>query len=189
MNSDDSWASGNISGDIIEPIDMQWHSEFAARPENTSGIGVLLLDYGGVCTPSPEEFVAALGQDQDFSPVAIHDITRPECHSVVTQARTAGICVAILSNEINPKWADSVELLASVDHIIACSDNGVLKPDRRAYQRALMLTDSSAEQVLFVDDEPDNVAGARAVGIEALLFDTDRAADCWAEIAQRLELS
>ncbi len=153
-----------------------------------SGIRVLLLDYGGVCTPSPSEFVAAQRQDGGSSLSAPREVMRPECRSVVTQAKAAGICVAILSNEINPKWADSVELLASVDHIIACSDNGVLKPDRRAYQRVLMVTGSSAEQVLFVDDEPDNVAGARAVGMEVLLFDTDRAAGCWDEIAQRLKL-
>lgn len=104
----------------------------------------------------------------------------------MAQARAAGICVAILSNEIDGSWAASVALLAEVDHIIACSDNGLLKPDRRAYQRALMVTGSSADQVLFVDDEPENVAGARAVGIEALLFDVDRAADCWAEIAERV---
>ena len=148
-------------------------------------IRVLLLDYGGVCTPSTREFVAAQDQHRCSPVVAERDTTRPECRSVVAQARAAGICVAILSNEIDPSWATSVPLLAEVDHVIACSDNGLLKPDRRAYQRALMVTGSSADQVLFVDDEPDNVAGARAVGIEALLFDVDRAADCWAEIADR----
>ena len=149
-------------------------------------IRVLLLDYGGVCTPSTREFIAAQDQDGCPSLVAAQDATRPECRSVVARARAAGICVAILSNEIDRSWAASVPLLAEVDHIIACSDNGLLKPDRRAYQRALMVTGSSADQVLFVDDEPDNVAGARAVGIEALLFDVDRAADCWAEIADRV---
>ncbi len=149
-------------------------------------IGVLLLDYGGVCTLSPQEVVA--GQDTGgCSPlVAEHDTTRPECRPVVARARAAGICVAILSNEIDRSWATSVPLLAEVDHIIACSDNGVLKPDRRAYQRALMVTDSSADQVFFVDDEPENVAGARAAGMEALLFDADRAAACWSEIEKRV---
>lgn len=151
------------------------------------GIRVLLLDYGGVCTLSTGEFVAAQGRDGCSSVVAAQDATRPECRPVVARARAAGICVAILSNEIDRSWAMSVPLLDEVDHIIACSDNGLLKPDRRAYQRALMVTGSSADQVLFVDDEPENVAGARAVGIEALLFDVDRAADCWAEIAERVK--
>lgn len=150
-------------------------------------IRVLLLDYGGVCTPSPREFVAARDQAGCSSMVAAQDAIRPECRSVVARARAAGICVAVLSNEIDRSWATSVPLLAEVDHIIACSDNGLLKPDRRAYQRALMVTGSSADQVLFVDDEPVNVAGARAVGIEAMLFDVDRAADCWAEIAERIK--
>ena len=149
-------------------------------------IRVLLLDYGGVCTPSTREFVAAQDPHGCSPVVAEQDTTRPECRSVGARARAAGICVAILSNEIDRRWAASVPLLAEVDHIIACSDNGLLKPDRRAYQRALMVTGSSADQVFFVDDEPENVVGARAVGIEAMLFDADRAAECWSEIAERV---
>ncbi len=149
---------------------------------------MLLLDYGGVCTLSARECVAAHDGDGGSSTVSEQGATRPECRSVVAKARAAGVCVAILSNEIDRSWATSVPLLDEVDHIIACSDNGLLKPDRRAYQRALMVTGASADQVLFVDDEPVNVAGARAVGIEAMLFDVDRAADCWAEIAQRVKV-
>lgn len=44
---------------------------------------------------------------------------------------------------------------------------GVMKPDRRAYEHVLAAERVPAEGVVFLDDNTDNVAGARAVGLDA----------------------
>ena len=148
---------------------------------------VVILDFGGVCTFSPWELrvVARLPSTQPDTVVS--DPTRPECRDAVARLRSAGLVVAILSNELDRAWAGSMPILSEVDFVISCSDNGILKPDRRAYARALLVTRARPEEVLFVDDEPDNIAGAEALGIESVLFDTGQPQRSWEEIVRRVQ--
>jgi len=50
---------------------------------------------------------------------------------------------------------------------------GVLKPDARIYRIALERLGVPAGEALFVDDRPENVAGAEAVGMRGLVFTGD----------------
>jgi HAD superfamily hydrolase (TIGR01509 family) len=142
---------------------------------------LLIVDYGGVCIPSHSELISVGAE----ATVAV--TPRPACVDVITNAQAAGIVVAVLSNEIDTSWADP--FLHQVDHVVACADNRIFKPDRRAYQRVLMLTEIGAPRALFVDDEPDNVAGATAADLESMLFDTDHPDRCWTSISDRLGLN
>ena len=45
-----------------------------------------------------------------------------------------------------------------------------MKPDARAYQAVLDALKLPAEQTIFVDDMPDNVVGAQALGIHGLRY-------------------
>ncbi len=47
---------------------------------------------------------------------------------------------------------------------------GLRKPDAAIYQRALEILDRPPERILFIDDRAENVAGAAAAGIKAILF-------------------
>ena len=141
----------------------------------TSPFDLLLLDYGGVCTPSHDEYLAGTANE-----------VRPECLAVVSAARDAGVVVAILSNELASEWIERNPVLREADHVISCSDNRIYKPDRRAYQRVLLVTGASADRTLYVDDEPDNIAGASGVGMETMHFDPVDAAGGWSRIASRL---
>ncbi|MDY0289576.1 MAG: HAD-IA family hydrolase [Sphaerochaeta sp.] len=49
---------------------------------------------------------------------------------------------------------------------------GINKPDQRIFEHASQRLDLAAGQILFLDDLPHNVAGAREAGLEALLFST-----------------
>ena len=53
--------------------------------------------------------------------------------------------------------------------VIFSSDVGLLKPDPAIYFRSLSELGVEAGRALFVDDLPENVAGAQAVGMAALL--------------------
>jgi HAD superfamily hydrolase (TIGR01509 family) len=45
-----------------------------------------------------------------------------------------------------------------------------MKPDRRIYDAAIQRAGVPADRIFFVDDREENVAGARAAGIDAVQF-------------------
>ncbi|HEX5102654.1 MAG TPA: HAD-IA family hydrolase, partial [Pirellulaceae bacterium] len=47
-----------------------------------------------------------------------------------------------------------------------------MKPDERVYAEAARLANVSPAEILFTDDRADNVAGARAAGWDAVLFES-----------------
>jgi len=55
------------------------------------------------------------------------------------------------------------------DPICYSHEQGVLKPDARAFEQALARMNTTADQVLFIDDNLPNVHAAQALGIHALL--------------------
>jgi glucose-1-phosphatase len=60
--------------------------------------------------------------------------------------------------------------LAAFDEVHTSHDLGCRKPEPEVYRRVLDEHDLSPESVLFIDDEPTHVAGARAVGLQGLVF-------------------
>jgi putative hydrolase of the HAD superfamily len=118
-----------------------------------------LAEYMRVCFSGPEE-----------------EIIRPSVFQLVVDARAAGLRTGILSNELQlfhgREWMDRISVLKQVDVIVDASVTGILKPDPRAYSLAVSaLGLSDPGQVVFVDDQPVNVAGASAAGLVAVRFD------------------
>jgi putative hydrolase of the HAD superfamily len=73
-------------------------------------------------------------------------------------------------------FTEHFQLHEVVDAFIISSEEGVAKPDPRIYQIALQRLDVQPHEAVFVDDFPENVAGAQQLGIIAVLFrDTDQA--------------
>jgi putative hydrolase of the HAD superfamily len=120
------------------------------------------------------------------------DLVRPEAEDVVARAFQAGLGVSVLTNDLRafhgPEWEHGIALLRRMDHIVDCSDTHILKPDPRAFERAVQITGVAADRLLFVDDQPLNVEGARGYGIDAVWFDVAHPLQAWAEIAARLGL-
>jgi FMN phosphatase YigB (HAD superfamily) len=150
---------------------------------NRIAYDLLILDYAGVCTRSHHEILAARqpASDQPFE--------RAEGLAMVRSAQAAGMTVVVLSNEIDRAWIADSPLLSAVDAVLACTDNGIFKPDRRAYQRALLATGCAANRTLVVDDELDNVLGARGAGLDAIVFDTSDPAGSWTAVASACGLT
>jgi epoxide hydrolase-like predicted phosphatase len=80
---------------------------------------------------------------------------------------------ALLSNA----WDDlrgvvegSWKIADAFDEIIISAEVGLAKPDPRIYRLALARLDVEPEAAVFVDDFEENVAGARAVGMQAIQF-------------------
>lgn len=120
------------------------------------------------------------------------ELIRPGCSRVTKAARDFGIQVAVLTNDMRAfhgrEWEHGVPFLTEIDHIADCSDTDILKPDPRAYERALSMTGHRADQVLFVDDQPGNVTGAVTYGMDAVWFDIANAEPAWNRVGELLGL-
>lgn len=79
---------------------------------------------------------------------------------------------AVISNATDSLRATLTRygLLELFDVIVGSAYEGVMKPDPAIYARALNRLGLRAEQTVFIDDAPANVAGAIAVGMDAIQF-------------------
>lgn len=78
--------------------------------------------------------------------------------------------VALLTNNVSSAgWRESFpfELFTTV---VDSSEVGVRKPEPEIYRALIERLGLAPADILFVDDLPANVAGATAVGIDAVLF-------------------
>lgn len=77
------------------------------------------------------------------------------------------------TNEIHFGYVrERVGTLALFDEFIVSYQVGAMKPDPRIYGEALRRSGLPAEACVFVDDRPENVEGARRVGIRAVRFES-----------------
>lgn len=60
--------------------------------------------------------------------------------------------------------------LLFMDGFIPSYEVHALKPEKEFYERALEIVGEKAENCLLIDDRLENVEGARAVGIQAVLY-------------------
>lgn len=59
----------------------------------------------------------------------------------------------------------------SFDHLFVSSEIGLRKPDPEAFAHILEYVDVEPGNVLFFDDSPENIEGARQVGLQCVLVD------------------
>ncbi len=136
---------------------------------------------------TPLDFFQAIrGDDPNLA-------VRESARQTVAAARAAGLRVGILSNELELYWGrpfmDRLALLRDIDVLVDATHTHILKPDPRAYALALEALGTSAQRVLFVDDQLRNVEGARRLGIEAVHFDVAAADACFASVRRQLGLA
>jgi putative hydrolase of the HAD superfamily len=125
------------------------------------------------------ELGAAVGQTWDtramigrLYQLPRQDWLRAEMMELVTEAKAAGLRVGALTNDLTdfhgPDWVNAQEHLKQFDVIVDAGLTGVLKPDPRAFRHAAAELGLAVERIVFLDDMPDNVAGARRVGMTAV---------------------
>jgi len=103
------------------------------------------------------------------------EVLRPDTWQLRRTLIDRGLRVAALTNDLSrfhdPAWIARMDVLDKFDPFVDLSNTGILKPDPRGYQRVLDGLGLPADQVLFVDDQPVNIAGAEKVGMQAVHFD------------------
>ncbi len=117
---------------------------------------------------------------------------RPEALDLVQRAKAADRRVGILSNELELFYGgDNMALLAILrlmDSLVDATHTKILKPDPRAYALGCEALGLAPQDVVFVDDQPRNVEGARKAGLIAVQFDVRRPSHSFGAAAQELGL-
>lgn len=140
--------------------------------------------YAGLCDRLGGEPVRA---DIDL---AASDIFSPMDDSLrlLERLRAAGRRLGLLSNTNPIHWRYFTDgrypwLNESFEVLLGSFQVGAMKPDPAVYAAAVDRSGTPAERVFFVDDKPENVEGALACGLDAVLF--RGAADLERELAAR----
>lgn len=112
-------------------------------------------------------------------------LLRPGALALMSDARAAGLPVGILTNDLRLfQPADFVAGLALgelADDVIDGSLEGMMKPDPRIYRLSAARLGVACEDVVFLDDQPVNLAGAEAVGMTAVRVDVTSPAEAFAQ--------
>ena len=83
---------------------------------------------------------------------------------VVRRAHATGVRTALLSNS----WANDYPVerwTDAFDAVVISGEVGMRKPEPRIFEHTLSLVGVSAEESVFVDDLPHNIAAAAALGM------------------------
>jgi putative hydrolase of the HAD superfamily len=120
-------------------------------------------------------------------------VVRPEMRQLIAAARAGGVRLGILSNELElfygAAFLGRMAVLEHFDAVVDATRTGVLKPDSRAYAQAADQMRLAAPEILFVDDQFRNVAGAVQVGMQVEHFELRDIPGSFAAIRARLRLA
>ncbi len=133
----------------------------------------VVFDYGGVlCRDRSEADRRGLAELAGVADVAGWSHPYEATLQIAARLAEDGTKLALLSN-CPPPMADAIDTMSWTDLIpqrfYSCR-LGTIKPDPATYTAVLAEIRARPADVTFVDDRPVNVAGARAVGMRALLF-------------------
>ena len=72
----------------------------------------------------------------------------------------------IHNDTLRAKYANTLQ---HFEHIFSSHEMGTRKPDKESYETVLTYLQCQPEETIFLDDNPDNIEGARQLGIAAIL--------------------
>ena len=97
----------------------------------------------------------------------------PGMRVVINDLRNRGHEIYGLTNwsmETFPAARERFGILQMIDRYVVSGAEGLVKPDARLFRVLLDRYHLKAEECVFVDDNPDNVAAAKALGMEGIVF-------------------
>jgi HAD superfamily hydrolase (TIGR01549 family) len=126
---------------------------------------------GGISATVGEIAVKIVRRWEEAAQFELYDDVVPTLHSL----RQGGLLLGLISNTSRDLGAFVRHFDLDVDAWIASGSYGKVKPSPLIFRAALELVGCEPEAALMVGDSPrDDVAGARAVGMRALLLDRAR---------------
>jgi 2-haloacid dehalogenase len=146
-----------------------WNSEQDAGRTFAEGCAVLKLQHPGYANLIDAWFARHCEMVAGSIPGTVE---------ILAELRARKIPLYALSNwstETFPTAQKRFEFLRWFDGILLSGEAGMIKPDRRIYERFFETFSIDPSRAVFVDDLPPNAKTARELGMHAILF-TDPAA-------------
>ena len=103
-----------------------------------------------------------------------------EVNEVIVYLKARGFPLFLLSNTNELHFAHVIErypIVHLMDEWILSFEVGAKKPKKRIYDAVFEKMDVRKDEVFYIDDVEEYVAGARAMGMKGLVF--REAADLW----------
>jgi putative hydrolase of the HAD superfamily len=110
----------------------------------------------------------------------------PAVLAIAGQAVDRGLRVGLLSNMPIDIWQELQAICAWMprfDQVTVSGFIGAIKPEREIYEHCLQGLGVEPGEAVFLDDRPENVEAARALGIDARWFHKDAPPFDWSTIA------
>lgn len=110
------------------------------------------------------------------------DIVRLREYAVpwIRELKKEGYRVYVLSNWSKPAYDDNLDtnlkFLTEVDGAVMSFREGMIKPDERIYDLICRRYEIQPENAVFLDDNAANIAGAKKIGLNAILFQDEKQA-------------
>ncbi|MGF6534284.1 FMN phosphatase YigB (HAD superfamily)/uridine kinase [Paraburkholderia sp. GAS206C] len=160
----------------LREFDELWHSTRHIR--ETSDLSDYLRD---LCEtlgkPNPARVISAIKEVRSRIHGACFLSPRANSAACLRLLRANGVATAILSNctsDVEELMGKSA-LSGLANHLFLSAKLGFLKPDPDFYLAALSVLGVAAERCLYIGDGNDReLEGAKSVGLEAVLYKTDR---------------
>ncbi|OYW22550.1 MULTISPECIES: HAD family hydrolase [unclassified Sphingomonas] len=150
---------------LRDVMTMEWHLQHDAGRPFAETSAELIAQH-----PEHAALIAALGPGFNET---IRGVV-PGMEVLVAELHNAGVPLFAITNFSGEFWrpfrAAHAAFFDRFRDVVVSGDEGLMKPDRAIYELALGRFGLRAEEAVFFDDNPANVAGAAAVGIEARLF-------------------
>ncbi|HEY1348579.1 MAG TPA: HAD-IA family hydrolase [Ktedonobacteraceae bacterium] len=93
-----------------------------------------------------------------------------EMFLLLKQLKARGYSTILLSNTETPLTAYFKQCLPDIDRYFFSCEMGLRKPEPAIYEKVLHEMECQPEAVLFIDDRPENIEAAAALGIAGLVF-------------------
>lgn len=150
---------------LRDVLTIDWHLQHDAGRPFAETSAELIAQH-----PEHAELIAALGPR--FNETIRGMI--PGMEALVAELHDAGVPLFAITNFSGEFWrpfrAANAAFFDQFRDVVVSGDEGLMKPDPAIYHLALTRFGLRAEEAVFFDDNPANVAGAVALGIEARLF-------------------
>ena len=129
-----------------------------------------------------ERFSELTGQSADMQTMMTplyagseNELIRPGARALIEDAKAAGILVGIHTNDLTAfhgaDWIERMTVLREFEVMVDGRSDGVYKPDPAAYRLMIERTGVDPQDIVFIDDQPVNIDGARDVGMVCVLLD------------------
>jgi epoxide hydrolase-like predicted phosphatase len=126
----------------------------------------------GIARRAPEHLGRELEPDAfvQFAEAMAVRVQWPIVHEI-RRLREEGVAIALLTNnvkEFGDAWRASFPVDELFEIVVDSSEVGMRKPDPRIYELTCSRAGTRPDESVFLDDNVDNVAAARALGIETV---------------------